>query len=506
MITRVQILSRSLLVGVVLSHVAQVSAIAQGAPNTSARAAARAPTPIEPVTAMSEIRAAYAKGPTSERISMTLRSAERTTKGEGVIVTRLWQRPTEPKPALAPGGEGEPAPSDERVVPVVERVLAVEIGPLRAVAREGELRVVHTQHDGTIYEREFARPLRASSVRTLMPPLALPALAILANADDDAEVDRGAMRGVDLTPWTTNVRWTGATIDPQSDRPEMVLRGRGDQGEVTLLADGTTGRLSRLTAGLAGGGTLEMTFEPLPSGDPATWNIERGSRRRVDSLADLISAEPALKVGDTLGFIDAAQVFGTGPTDAASAVILMLSDPNPGQRTLSDHDAIALAAVQAIAGVIQEPSAKTVPARAIIVARRRPEADDVSLMRAALAVRWPSVEESALLNPPPALGEAGASPPAYSVALIGPTRSTIQRLSRDANVVLCIVDRQMRLLAIIEVDGRTDDVPAISRELRDAARRTEASPASNPLAPSAPPLAPPPAPAVPAPAAPPEKK
>jgi len=479
-------------------------AAAQVAPAMGGRGVAREPVVIEPATAMNEIRAAYIKSPTAERVTMTLRSSERAIKGEGVIITRLWQKPVS-KPA--PAGDGAPAPDEERQRPVVERVLSVEMGPLRMVAREGVLRVIHTQHDTTVYERAHASPLNEASVRAMMPPLALPALAIVAHADDDAGVNVGAARPLDLTPWTTNVRWTSATIDPQAERPEMVLRGRSDQGEVTLVADGASGRLLRLVAGLGAGngGTIEMSFESLPAGDPATWAIELGKRRRVGSLADLTSAEPALKVADVLTFIDAAGVFDAKQADVSSAIVLLLNDANPAQPALSDHDTIAQAAVQAISGMPEGLDAKSVLTRAFVVGRKRPEADDATAMAAVLATRWPSVMKSGLLNPRRAEGEPEPVPQASAVGLIGPARSTIQRLSLDANVVMCVVDRQMRIHAIIEVDGRTDDVNAMTRELSEASRRAAATvsspetPAVDPAAPAAPAA---PTPAVPTPATP----
>ncbi|MBX9735404.1 MAG: hypothetical protein K2X32_00625 [Phycisphaerales bacterium] len=441
----------------------------------SASRSGPAPLEIEPSTAMAEIRAAYASAPTCDRISLSLKLPDRPGKTESVIVARLWQAPKVPTPL------GEAAPNEPP--PPRERVLSLELGPLRAVARDGQLRVIHTQHESTVYVRSYEKPLNPASLRSLMPPVALVSLAILASADELPGDPPGNARGMALAPWATGVRFTSATLDPKAERPELLLRGTCDQGEVTLTADGATGRLTRMTTTFKTQLVLEMTFEPQPAGDPATWVLDTTKRRPVDTLADLTIAEVPLRVGNTLSFLDQKQVFGDGQDGAQSAIVMLVSDPNPAQRAASTAEPIVGAGVSAIAGVLDQDDPAPIRARAFIVARRRPEGEDENAMRAALPVRWAPIVKSPVLNPPAATKPIGQEPvPAattpvatsMSVTLIGPARSTIQRLSPEAEVVVCVVDRAMKIHAIIEVDGRIDDVGAMTRELREARRRAVA--------------------------------
>ncbi len=460
-------------------------AVAQPARVSARPPAAAALVSIEPATALAEIRAAYSTAPTCDRVTISLKLPDRPGKTESVIVARLWQAPKAPRqPADAtkdtPAPDGDANARGSGGASSVERVLSLELGPLRAIARDGQLRVIHTQHESTVYIRSYEKPLNGASLRRLMPPVGLVALAILASADELPDDPPASARGMTLTPWATGVRFTSATLDPKAERPELLLRGTCDQGEVSLTADGATGRLTRMTTTFKTQLVLEMTFEPQPAGDPATWVIDTTKRRPVDTLADLTIAEASLRVGNALSFLDATQVFGDGQDAAKSAIVMLVSDPNPAQPAPSSTEPIAAAGVSAIAGLVDLVDAAPVRARAFIATRRRPEGDDEIAMRAALPVRWASIATSGVLNPPATTTPSGHEPvlpaPApvatpASVALIGPARSTIQRLSPEAQVVLCVVDRAMKIHAVIEVDGRVDDVAAMTRELREAGRR-----------------------------------
>ena len=153
----------------------------------------------------------------------------------------------------------------------------LELGPLRAVVRDGELRVTHERR-GDRYARF---PAASRSIPALLadalPPLPMPDFALA--FDDPANP-------VHLTPFPGDFVWTAA-LDSATE-PQLVLLGQSRDAIVSYVIDTNTWRLivgvittpgSRLR--------IEMRYEAIDPGDPAQWRLDLRGRSPVPTLAQL---------------------------------------------------------------------------------------------------------------------------------------------------------------------------------------------------------------------------
>lgn len=211
--------------------------------------------PLDPRVAFDEARQAYSAGPWAERVVATVHLDDGTELEDSFLIR------------VDPAPEGSVG------------LLRLELGPLVLVA-DGERTVVeHALFRSAVV---VIRPTGADpreSVRAVLPPIALPQLALLAG---DTPFDH------DLGP-AERVRWTSAELSDATGRPLVTVTGFTDSGSAVLVFDAETGRLRSFSAPISADEPmrLDLIFRPTTPGDRDDWVIKTEGREIVESLAEL---------------------------------------------------------------------------------------------------------------------------------------------------------------------------------------------------------------------------
>lgn len=396
-----------------------------------AHAHAQQPLSVDPSTVLSEARKAYHTAPTAERITITLKNADRLTRTETILYRS------------DPG-----APST-----TADDVIAMEFGPLRLHAMGGTLSVWHSSHPATLYRATYEQPLTPAKLARLLPPLAAPQLAISSSQPDDDKID--------LLPTAPAVHFDKAEGDPKAAHPVWTLTGQGARGAVTMFVDGATGRLQRILSREKNSPiSLEMAIDPLNLTPSSTWSVDPTGRRLVSSLAELTSPAPMLRVGDpwpaaTMTSLQGAEVpldqcfpRGDGP---AFAMLIVVGDAaaetiDPEPKASPDNPSLALALSAAQLTALGRVGVGLTP---ILLINQALAENERAKLLTAMPNRWPALHDQ------------------NARLLLSPTRRTLlRRLIPDGNVAIVLLDANRTLRAIVAVDARTDEADAIVAELR----------------------------------------
>ncbi len=215
---------------------------------------------LEADAVLRELLAAYRGGPVAERVTIRVRQPPPpdmhgpVLDRESVATVRVHR------------GRG-----DE------DRVLRADLGVLSVYAHGDALVIVRSDDPSVCLRRRLSGPVSARALAPVLPPTALPAIA-LALGD--------AAAAANLTPFTRGVRWRIADGAPR-ETGLVRLSGHASGGEATLLIDAVTHRLRELSFRAASGARLDVRCEAIEPGDPGAWAIDADDRRVVRSLRDL---------------------------------------------------------------------------------------------------------------------------------------------------------------------------------------------------------------------------
>jgi len=174
------------------------------------------------------------------------------------------------------------------------------VGPLRARIELGDLAVsiegnrllaTHRLEKNRFAEFTLANKPLLEALEDVMPALVLPQLVFA-----DRNADR--MEDLGVLPRRASVLWQPGSVD----RPTGKLMFAGTSGDTTfrMLVDRSSGRLASLQIASTSGPirNIDLTARSVPPGLPETWPIETEGRKRVDSLADLVSESDQVRIGE----------------------------------------------------------------------------------------------------------------------------------------------------------------------------------------------------------------
>jgi hypothetical protein len=406
---------------------------------------------VPPEVLLETIRSAYDKKPTADEVKVTLLKGSHSPVASDTFIIRI-----------DPGTSG-PAPA---------RVF-IDFGTLRVVAASGEVTAANELVPGKYFQSTLSGPITPRSLAKVIPPTPIPELALVSS--DHAVV-------ADLTPYTSHVTWTSATIDA-SARTAMLV-GTSSAGPIALTVNPTTGRLSRLTATIHGQGgetTLDLVITPADLGNPGSWGIPVEGRERVKSLADLrtpqASAQPA-SVGQPVPDLSAQR------TDFS---------PWSVHRALADPPAIPLALILYRATPPERLEAASRDARAGAAVIRAvqfgqtspgdPPAAPVDLkLAAAVAMELGQFSRAAFDREQGQWQSAAATRSADAHPVASPellwansVAQSIDRFDSKSGSILLLIAPDRKLLSVIPLDGRAADPAGLARDVR-AALRPSATP------------------------------
>lgn len=213
---------------------------------------------LDPGEVFRSITDAYRAGPIAERVTVTAVSEHRQREQTATVFVD------------APG-----------------KSALLELGPLRALARNGELRVTHKRRG----DRYAIFPAGGRSIAAIvadsLPPIPLPELSLA--FDDPADP-------VHLTPFPGIIEWTDAMHAPGATK--LVLIGAGPGTRVTYVVNTETWRLIAGVLTTPDSGLhIEMTFEGIDPGDPAEWAIGTQGKSPVPTLAQLQPGDTDIGAG-----------------------------------------------------------------------------------------------------------------------------------------------------------------------------------------------------------------
>jgi hypothetical protein len=386
---------------------------------------------VEPSTVLDEVRKAL-QSAWAERVTITIKTGERTSR-QGEYVLRS---------APAAGGQ---ATGEQR-----GRRVAIELGTLRCVVEGGELLVHSTRHPTTFFQASIKGEASSESLASALPMLLLPTLELARQG--------GPAESMNLTPLTRDVRWLSAEGNPNAIAPERAawtLQGMSAQGPITLIVDAASSRVQRLTIPasdkMPDRPAIEMVFSPTTPGDPTTWKPDTSKRRRVDSIAQLSSAQPTLSAGQTLTLppmkslagaaVDRGAVFFKEPVaaDAPAVVLLIVNDARTSDTKPATTDALIAQAEAALTKLLTEmkPAGKPPGYLRLLCVSELPEAGGLEAFRSRVRSRWPAL----------------ASVPDAAVLIAGPSEELIKAMTPEILPALVIARSDGVVRAIVPLEG-----------------------------------------------------
>lgn len=189
---------------------------------------------------------------------------------------------------VQPSGRSDMHSLIVRCVPGPAGLARLELGEIVVAATPGRLVAIHERDPSTYVQLDASSPSAdpGAVLRALLPMLAIPQISLA--------FDREQVRWCPLLP---DLRWESAERIDQDGERGVRLRGRSTVGEASLDLVGA--RVRRFEAALDAelGTRLVVECESVPPGDPATWGIDFGGRRRVTSLASLRPLGPPVVPG-----------------------------------------------------------------------------------------------------------------------------------------------------------------------------------------------------------------
>lgn len=389
---------------------------------------------VEPSTVLDEVRKAL-RGAWAERVTVTVRTGERTTR-QGEYVLRS-----------SPVGGGESA--DDQT----GRRVLIELGSLRCVVEKGEVLVHNARHTSTYFQTSIKGEASAEALASVLPMLLLPTLELAR--------DGGRQGVMDLTPLTREVRWLSAEGNPNSVAPERAawtLQGMSAQGPVTMVVDASSSRVQKLVIPVSDKApdrpAIEMVFTPMTPTDPATWKPDTSKRRRVDSIAQLSVAQPALGAGQTLtlprmmsltGLSVQRSAFFAGASNTPTAaegpavVLLIVHDARSNDTKPAAADGLIAQAESVMTRLFAEmkPTEKPPGYVRLLCVNELPDAGGLEAFRARVRSRWPAL----------------AGVPDAGVLIGGPSDELIKAMTPEMLPALVIARSDGVVRAVVPLEG-----------------------------------------------------
>lgn len=424
----------------------------------SAPAQSDGPRPSAAATAPESPRFAHAyRGsvPIAERIEFEVQGAGKPERAQAVL-------------RIVPG--------DAAVPPSVR----LELGHLVIFASGDTLRAVHAKNPTTYADVALPGGLSAAALAAALPPLVLPQVGLaLPSPAHHAHALDDAMTVLDLT------------FQPSpADGPRLALATL-PTGQARLEFDSTTARLRAYEfVPRDGSFTLRATVTPLTPEEaaalpPAVWAIDVAQRQRLvlptaqgtpagavspdaSALALLVPLEPDVRVGDVLpamGLMSAAwdaqplpprlealAELPPQPPGVVAAVLVMACVQENG---LFDAPGVLAAATRAARRVTKEFELDRL--RGVLETPRL-----LPLMVGVLEVRDVGPQLVPRIAPWLAAQKVDALPVEWTT--IG--AETFRRVAPGARAAIVVVDRDLRVLGVVPLDGRGPDERTLASELR----------------------------------------
>ncbi|MFN0133270.1 MAG: hypothetical protein ACKVW3_12190 [Phycisphaerales bacterium] len=398
------------------------------------------PVDVPVAVAFDDIRDAY-RAVVADEVTVTLNGPARLERTEAYIVRLKFDASDSSSPSQA----------------------LFELGSLRLWLGGGRIAATYSTNTDQILEATFDGPITLATIARAVPPVFVPQLALADAASSPL-------------PFIGPVSWTSASADESERPPLMSLVGSTPHGPVTLTADLVSARLRTFAAVLRGGDdpvTIELVVRAIDAGDPATWEIKRGDRQPVATLAELIASRPPKRIAPGQPMPDLTltrddmtpwSLNAAMPLDSTTplAILLFRSPSTPERAAEITRDARTGLAVLRAMKLGQpvpggEPSTaprdfESVAASIIELGEYRPERIDEAARGLGTITRDRATSG-------PAQSGADALMWAPSAA------NSIERFSADAAAIIIVVGPDRRLRGIVTLDARSDKGVEIAREL-----------------------------------------
>lgn len=393
---------------------------------------------------------------------------------EGVVADRVSLVAT-PFPMI----EGPlPARAIRRAVAIVRTARSttqfpmakLELGELRICAQPGDITAVRQG------DREHAARFAIdgdptpSRLARHLPMLALPQLW-LALGHETSEP---------LTSLTGVVTWESAESVAAGSRRLLVVRGKSSSHAVALSALASTGRLDsfEITPIGVAGAKIAGRCAAITPGDAASWGIDLGSRAIVKTLSELRSTPGVIEPGATildppLQTMDlrAWSLLGelksrSSQRPATAAMILFARDASSAMidaamagvlrtEVALDLEAAAPTPLEAGAGLTPPPSLLSLG----VACLARDGFDAAALAR--IGEAWRERARSVLARVAPQ-----ANPEPVLLTWTGASDELLGRLAPGAACAVAIIGDDLRLLGVIELDGKPGEDAIIADQIR----------------------------------------
>lgn len=415
---------------------------------------------LDTTEVLARISTAYRGGPCADRVS--------------IVAT--------PYPAI----EGPlPARAIRRAVAIVRTsrsatsppLIRLELGDLRLFAGSGTISAIRQGDREHVARFECDGDPSPAELARHLPLLTFPQVW-LALGNDTSEP---------FCSLTGVVAWESAESVASGSRRLLVLHGRSHTHLVTLSAIAGTGRIdSYLIVPIDGAGArIEARCAAITPGDPSSWSIDPGTRAVVRSLGDLRSAPGLLEPGATivdppLQTLDmhAWSLVGalkarTGPRPPVGVMILFTRDATPAAiesavsgalraEVALDLEAAAPTPLEASSGQSPPPLLLSLGAACFS------PASFSAPSLAAAGDAWRDSSRNVLARVMP---QASFEPVTFTWTTSG--EEMLSRLAPGSRCAVVLVTDDLRLLGVIEPEGKpgedaviADQVRAITSELR----------------------------------------
>lgn len=353
----------------------------------------------------------------------------------------------------------------------------LELGELRICAQPGTITAVRQG------DREHAARFAIdgdptpSRLAQHLPMLAFPQLW-LALGHDASEP---------LTSLTGVVTWESAESIAAGSRRLLVVRGKSATHAVVLSAVATTGRLDSFEIAPIGvaGAKIVGRCAPIAPGDAASWGIDLASRAIVKTLSELRATpgviepgatilDPPLQTMDLRGWSLLGELRSrSGQRPAAAAMILFTRDASSAMvesamagvlraEVALDLEAAAPTPLESGAGLTAPPSLLSLG----VACLARDGFDAAALTK--IGEAWNEGTRAVLARVLPK-----ATPEPVLLTWTGASDELLGRLAPGAACAVVIVGEDLRLLGVIEPEGKAgedaiiaDQIRAIAGELR----------------------------------------
>lgn len=346
----------------------------------------------------------------------------------------------------------------------------LELGDLSICAQPGSVTAIRQGDREHAARFEIDGDPSPSKLAQHLPMLAFPQLWLaLGNGTNEA-----------LTAFTGVISWESAESAASGSRRLLVVRGKSATHEVVLSALATTGRLDSFEItpiGVVGAKIVGRCTAIVP-GEPPAWTIDLGARTIVKSLGELRSTPGIIEAGATildppLQSMDhrAWSLLGelksrAGQRPAAAAMILFTRDASAAMidsamagvlraEVSLDLEAAAPTPLEAGAGLTPPASLLSLG-----VACLSPGGFDAGAL-AKIGDAWREGARGVLARLLPK-----TTPEPVMLTWTGASDELLGRLAPGSPCAVVVVSDDLRLLGVIEPEGKSGEDAVIAEQIR----------------------------------------